>query len=93
MLDYRINFEAAEVTVSSVATEGDRLVAAVEFVRKVEPHALSECQQALSIEWKTILTNAVANDVEPYPSTARFGYCRPSPDQPGPRRATAAPRP
>ena len=74
MLEYRINSEAALVTVSSVALEGDRLVAAVEYVRKVEPHFLAECRNALAIEWEVALTNLVTNALDAYTSPARSEY-------------------
>ena len=74
MLEFRINSEVAVVTVSSVAWEGDRLVAAVEFVRKVEPHSLAECRQALTIEWKAALTNSGTGALDSYTSPARSEY-------------------
>ena len=82
MLDFRIDREAAVVTVSFIATEDDRLVASVEFVRKVEPHALSDCKKALTIEWKAALANTLTNDLDSYSSPARPEYWSPSPDQP-----------
>jgi hypothetical protein len=85
MLDFRIDHEPAVVTVSSIAIEDDRLVASIEFIRKVEPHALSVCQKALTIEWKAALTNAVTNDLESYSSPARPEYWSPPPDQPAPK--------
>ena len=82
MLNFRIDREAAVVTVSSIATEDDRLVASVESVRKVEPHALSDCKKALTIEWKAALTNTLTNELDSYSSPARAEYWSPCPDQP-----------
>ena len=74
MLEFRINSEAAVVTVSSISWEGDRLVGSVEFVRKVEPHSLGECKHALTVEWKAALTNSGTGALDSYTSPARSEY-------------------
>ena len=74
MLDFRIDSKAAVVTVSSVDWEGDRLVAAVEYVRKVEPHSLRECRNALTIEWTAALTKLGTSSMDSYMSPAKTDY-------------------
>ena len=74
MLDFRIDSEPAVVTVSSVTLESDRLVAAVEFVRKVEPHSLTECRKALTVEWTAALTKLDVNSLDAYMSPTKTDY-------------------
>ena len=74
MLDFRIDSEVAVVTVSSVALEGERLVAAAEFVRKVEPHSLTACRHGLAIEWTAALTKLGTSSMDSYMSPAKTDY-------------------
>ena len=74
MLEFRVNFEVAVVTVSPVACEGGRMVAVVECVRKVEPHSLAECRHALTVEWKAALTKSGTGALLYYTSHACSEY-------------------
>ena len=52
MLDFRLNKEPAIVMVSSLKSEGGSRAAAVEFVRKIEPHCVSQWKALFDVEWK-----------------------------------------
>ena len=74
MLDFRLDMEAAIVMVSSLESEGGRCAAAVEWVRKIEPHNLGQMRALLDIEWKTALTDLGADVLDSQMSPARPEY-------------------
>jgi len=82
MLDFRLNKEAAIVMVSSLESEGGNRAAAVEFVRKIEPHRLSQWKALFDIEWKAALTNLDADLLDSHTSPARPEYWEPDGQQP-----------
>jgi len=74
MLDFRLDMETAIVMVSSLESEGGRCAAAVEWVRKIEPHNLGQMRALLDIEWKTALTDLGADVLDSHMSPARPEY-------------------
>ena len=74
MLDFRLNKETAIVMVSSLETEDGKRAAAVELVRKIEPHQVSQYKALFDIEWKTTLTQAGADTLDSHTSPARPEY-------------------
>ena len=86
MLDFRLDMETAIVMVSSLESEGGRCAAAVEWVRKIEPHNLSQMRALLDIEWKTALTDLGADVLDSHMSPARPEYWE-SDGQPPARKA------
>lgn len=74
MLDFRLDMETAIVMVSSLESEGGRCAAAVEWVRKIEPHNLGQTRALLDIEWKTALTDLGADVLDSHMSPARPEY-------------------
>ena len=86
MLDFRLDKETAIVMVSSLESEGGRRAAAVEWVRKIEPHNVSQIRALLDIEWKTALTDLGTDVLDSQMSPARPEYWE-SNGQPPARKA------
>ena len=86
MLDFRLDKETAIVMVSSLESEGGRRAAAVEWVRKIEPHSVSQIRALLDIEWKTALTDLGTDVLDSQMSPARPEYWE-SDGQPPARKA------
>jgi hypothetical protein len=86
MLDFRLDKETAIVMVSSLESEGGRRAAAVEWVRKIEPHSVSQIRAWLGIEWKTARTDLGTDVLDSQMSPARPEYWE-SDRQPPARKA------
>ena len=85
-LDFRLDKETAIVMVSSLESEGGSRAAAVESVRKIEPHSVSQIRALFDIEWKTALTDLGTTVLDSHTSPARPEYCEPD-GQPPARKA------
>ena len=82
MLEFRLDKEPAIVMVSSLDSEGGSRAAAVESVRKIEPHSLSQMRALFDVEWKTALTDLGADVLDSRSSPARPEYWEPDGQQP-----------
>ena len=74
MLEFRLDKEAAIVMVTSLDSEGGSRAAAVESVRKIEPHNLSQMRALFDVEWKAALTDLGADFLDSCSSPARAEY-------------------